>query len=72
MNDFLITAARFHFFNGKLKYTVDYCFGLRKWYVFKDDMQTHALFNKEDKKIKLKDINLFAAQQVLNDYLETL
>lgn len=67
--NYIINGARFSFFNGKQKFTVEYCYGISKWFVFKGDEQSDAIFVKEDKKIKLKDINSNSAESILLEYL---
>ena len=64
--------ARFKFFNGIKRYTVEYCVGLRKWFVFDGEKSTDALFQKEDKKIKPKNVNPESATAVFWEYLDTI
>lgn len=68
---YVSVEARFLFFNGVHRYTVEYTYGLAKWFVFKNEEQTNAVHTKEDKKIKLKNINNSSAEDVLYEYLQS-
>lgn len=68
--EYVIVDVRFSFFNGKNNYTVEYSYGLKKWFVFKDNTQTNALYIKDN--IKMNNANLLSAEGVLNEYLKTL
>ena len=67
---YIVPTVRFLFFNGKDRYTVEYTFGLSKWFVFKEEKQTDAVFWKEDKKIKFDKVNKYSAEDILNEYFE--
>lgn len=62
-------SARFKFFNGKNGYTVEYTYGIRKWYIFNDDEDTNAIYSKVDKTIKNKNINNDSAEDILYEFL---
>lgn len=70
MEEYLCISSRFLFFDGKNRYTIEYTFGLEKWFVFKDDMQTDAVYFREDKRIKFDKVNKYAAQEILSEYLQ--
>lgn len=60
--------ARFHFFNGKTSYTVEYTTSLNKWYIFNDRSQSGSVYQKEQKR-HLKNISWDTAEDVLIEYL---
>lgn len=66
---FLAVSARFLFFNGAQRYTIEYAYGLAKWYVFNDDETSGAVFIKEGKEKKYRQVNTDAAENVLYEYL---
>ena len=66
---YVSVSARFKFFNGQKGYTVEYAYGLAKWYVFNEEENSNAVYAKEDKKIKLKNINNDSAEDILFEYL---
>lgn len=63
--------ARFLFFNGTKRYTVEYVFSISKWYVFYECKETDALYHREDKKTKFKNINKDEAENILYEYLDS-
>ena len=67
---FVNTDVRFLFFDGIKRYTVEYTFGLKKWFVFNEREQSNCIFQKEDKRRGLKDINTYQAEDVLREFLE--
>lgn len=64
--------ARFGFWNGKTKYTVEYGYGGATWYVFSDEERSGALWSKMINPAKSKTPNRTEAENILNEYLETL
>lgn len=68
--NYATVEARFLFFNGVKRYTVEYCYGLSKWFVFNEQETDGAIYMKEDKKIKLSKINRFSAEDILYEYLD--
>lgn len=70
--EYVTTEVRFGFFNGKDKYTVEYCYGLCKWFIFHNEERTGCVYQKEDKKPHIKYINRGAAEDILYEYLETI
>lgn len=69
--EYVTVEARFLFFDGVCRYTVEYTFGLSKWFIFQGSEQQNAIYHKEDKKIKFKDINCLSAKVILDDFLNT-
>ena len=67
---YVTVDVKFLFFNGVKRYTVLYQFGISKWYVFREEENSVALFSKEDKKVKFKDVNKDAAENILYEYLQ--
>jgi len=65
-------SARFLFFNGKNRYTVHYAYGIQTWYVFEDDKESDALYNKKIQPLKSKSPNRDEAETILFEYLETI
>lgn len=70
--NYVTVSARFLFFNGKESYTIEYCYGLSKWFVFKETEATGAVYQKEDKKVKLKDVNCWSAEEILKEYIDSI
>lgn len=71
ITEYVCVDARFYFFDGKNRYTVEYAFGLNKWFVFNDRLQTDAIYIKEDFRSKLNNINIESAEQILMQYLDS-
>ena len=69
--DYQCVGARF-LFNGERRYTVEFAYGLSTWYVFKDEMRSDALWHKKINPSKNKSPNRINAQDILEEYLETL
>jgi hypothetical protein len=67
--EYSLISTRFFFFNGKEQYTVQYNFGLCKWYVFKDDEHCNCVFKKTDNKIKNECVNDISAMDILIEFL---
>lgn len=63
--------ARFLFFNGKDRYTVEYAYALSTWFVFKDEMRTDALWKKINPESP-RIIHRWKAESILEEYLDTL
>lgn len=73
MTDYVITAVRFPFWNGKDRYTMEYCPSLRTWYVFKEDETGGAIFQQTLlKPPKRKDINIETAETFMYEFIKTL
>lgn len=70
--EFVCVKARFHFFDGKNNYTVQYNYGLAMWFVFKDEMESDCLWKKEIKPSKSKTPNRDEAEVILYEYLDTV
>lgn len=70
--EYMSVSARFMFFNGQNNYTVEYSFGISKWFIFKNEENSNALYLKEDKKIKFRNVNYISAEEVLHEYLEII
>lgn len=68
--EYLCVDARFLFFNGKLRYTVHFAYGLSQWFVFKDKEESNCVHKKLDKKIKYSNVNRDSAELVLYEYLD--
>lgn len=69
--NFVCVGIRFLFFDGKNRYTVEYAYGLSKWYVFEEQKRTDALFIKDRTHPKSKSPNRDLAEEVLYEYLKT-
>lgn len=67
--EYLSVSARFLFFNGKERYTVEYAYGLNSWYVFKNDETSDSVYNKKQK-LRLTEINGDTAEDILYEYLD--
>lgn len=67
--EYINVQARFLFNGKKDKFTVEYSYGLRKWFIFKNEDTTKAIHIKEDK-IDAKNVNFENALKILNDYLK--
>lgn len=65
-------SARFLFFNGKKRYTVEYCYGLNKWYVFNEEEVSGSVYSKENKTVKWAEINRNEAEDVLYEYMKNI
>lgn len=70
--DYVTVNARFLFFNGVNRFTVEYCFGLAKWFVFGDTMTSNCVYSKLDEKTSWSKINKHTASDVLSEYLKTV
>lgn len=70
--EYVCTDAKFLFWDGKKQYTVQYCYGISRWYVFNNTEDTGAIHSKEDKKIKYSLINHLNAENILNEYLQSI
>lgn len=63
-------SARFHFFNGKERFTVEYSYGTSTWFVFENEKATNALWNKKINPTKEKSPNRINAESILDEYLQ--
>lgn len=63
-------SARFHFFNGKQSYTVEFMYGLSTWYIFKEDSRENALWKKKINPPINKSPNRDSAESILLQYLD--
>lgn len=70
--EYVCVNARFLFFDGRNRYTVHYAYGLNTWYVFKDEMTENALWWKKINPSKNKSPNRIEAENILEEYLQTL
>jgi hypothetical protein len=68
---FKCVNARFYFWNGQQGYTVDFEYGLMKWYVFRDHEQFNAIYTKKVKG-KSKTTIREEAESILEEYLESI
>lgn len=68
---YVCVNSRFLFFDGKNRYTVEYMYGLSKWFVFEEEKRTDALFVKPRTHHKSKSPNRDLAEEVLYEYLNT-
>lgn len=70
--NYVIPNARFLFFNGQKRYTVQYEFGLQLWWVF-NEYESAEEFNKSiythKEVLTVKDNILYKAEQVFYDFL---
>lgn len=62
--------ARFGFWDGKTKYTVEYSYGIATWFVFKDNETGGCLWFKKINPAKSKTPNRDRAAEILEEYLE--
>lgn len=69
--EYQCVCARFLFYNGRDRYTVEYTYGLSTWYVFEDEKSTDALFSVEINPAKLKTPNRTEAENILNEFIES-
>lgn len=67
--EYVCVEARFLFYNGKKRYTVEYSYGLAKWFIFNEEETSGAIYKKEDKKIKRNGVNNFSAEDILYEFL---
>lgn len=65
---YVLVETRFLFFDGINRFTVEYSQGLRKWFIFKEDGRTDAVYVKFDS----TKINGATAEKVLYEYFTTL
>lgn len=70
--NYVCVDVRFLFHNGIKQYTVEYAYGLSKWYVFEEEKRTDALFVKPRAHHKSKSPNRDLAEEVLYEYLNNL
>lgn len=69
---FEIVDIRFYFFNGRDRFTIEYCPSLFTWFVFNDRKDYDSVYRKKIEKPNVKDINHWEAREVLLEYLETV
>jgi len=72
MNYFASVSARFFFFNGKTGFTVEYCYGLSKWFIFNEHETQNCIHIKFDKRLRPSKVNCDTASSVLYQYIESL
>lgn len=73
MSEYVITVVRFPFWNGKNRYTLEYCPPLRSWYVFRNDDSRDAIYQKKlSRPVRKKDINCDSAELIINEFIESL
>lgn len=70
--EYVCVNARFKFFNGQKNYTVQYSYGIQMWFVFDDEKTTDALWWKKINPAKSKTPNRDRAQDIFEEYLETV
>lgn len=70
--EYVCTDARFKFFNGKKIYTVHFAYGVSTWYVFEDEKDSDALWWKKIKPSEHRSPNHSNAEDILEEYLETV
>lgn len=70
--DYDCVEARFLFNDGVNRYTVEYCFGLRTWYVFKGDERGNALYKVPITKKHPVNTRVDIARSYLYDYLNSM
>ncbi len=74
--DFAVSGCRFEFNSitgPNARFTVEYSPSLKMWFVFKEDMTEDCLFKlKLDKPPKKNSITIEAAENVLQDYLNSI
>ena len=66
--NYVCTDVRFLFFDGLSRYTVAYCYGLSKWFIFNDTETSNAIFQKEDKRTR-STISFDKAKDILYEFL---
>lgn len=71
MDTFVCVNARFKFFNGKDVLTVEYAYGVQKWYIFNNEESTNAIFNKSIVPKLSRTPNRYEAEAILDEYLNT-
>lgn len=69
--EYVCVDARFLFFDGMNHYTVEFSFGLNKWFVFEGEKRTDARYVKEIKPSKSKSPNRGEAKVILYEYLDS-
>ena len=70
--EYVCVKSRFHFFDGRRNYTVQYNYAISMWYVFKDETDSDALWSKKIVPSKNKTPNRIEAEFILDQYLDTL
>lgn len=69
--EYVCVDARFLFFDGKNHYTVEYSYGLNKWFVFEGEKRTDALYVKAVRPEKNRTPSRTEAGIVLEEYLDS-
>jgi len=69
--EYVCVDARFLFFDGKNHYTVEFSYGLSKWFVFEGEKRTGALYVKAINMSKSNTPNRGEAKIVLYEYLDS-
>lgn len=62
-------TARFLFFNGKERYTIEFAYCLLTWYVFENENTSGALWSKKIDPSFNKSPNRDNAGDILDEYL---
>jgi hypothetical protein len=68
--EYVCVNSRFLFFDGKNRYTVEYSYGIEKWFVFNNIDLSDSVYVKADKKIKVDNVNSSSAEDILIEYLQ--
>lgn len=63
--------ARFLFFNGFKRYTVEYAYGLTGWFIFEDEKTTDAVYTQKINPALSKTPTRDEAELILENYLDT-
>lgn len=67
--DYVSVKARFLFFNGQTRYTVEFAYGLMCWYIFNEEETTGAVYQKKINPKKTHSPTRNAASDILEEYL---
>jgi hypothetical protein len=67
--EYQCVEARFLFFNGQKRYTVEFCYGLMEWFIFNDNERSGAIFTKRVDPKKSKTPTRDLAEEILYEYL---
>lgn len=67
--EFISVSARFLFFNGVKRYTVEYAYGLSCWYIFNEEEASNFVYKKIER-LRVREINMDRAEDILFEFLE--
>lgn len=67
--EYICVQARFLFFNGQKRYTVEFVYALMAWFVFNNEETGNCVFSKKIDPKKSKTPTRDLAQDVLHEYL---